>query len=238
MANGVKGAAPPSVEMLTWSGDNSIKFFVSKKEMRIFDELQMTAELTTEDKTSGKTGYKAVKNSKPYKVTLNALLFASLGVSVRDVATAAMKAVSDAKQGYITLGGKKLLACQFLMTKCAISDIEMTSNGKWVSAKAALTFEQADPAGAGTPQNPPGGGKPKGDGYAGYAVHTYSERNGGQWRILTGKPENASAYVLTVTLNGKKYHGYKPTKTPATRAPTSNRQYGPTKKPTPARTRD
>lgn len=216
-----------STTIIKWSGDKAVKFAISENEMKLLEDLQITAECKTEDKENGKTGIKQFKSSKPYKVTLNAMLFASLGVDVKSVALTMAKLAHGGKSGSLYMGKKKLFKPKFVLTKAQISDVDYLANGTWVSCKVALTFEEGK---GGSGNDGDSSKKKKKNGnkkYYGYCAWM----NGG-WKILGSTPSSAALYTLDVTIGGKLYHGYKPTAQPATSTdgqnnttPTANNPY-------------
>lgn len=199
-----------STTIIKWSGDKAVKFAISENEMKLLEDLQITAECKTEDKENGKTGIKQFKSSKPYKVTLNAMLFASLGVDVKSVALTMAKLAHGGKSGSLYMGKKKLFKPKFVLTKAQISDVDFLANGTWVSCKVALTFEEGK-GGSGKDSDGKDNKKNNGKKYYGYCIWT-----SGKWFVLGGTPSNANLYTTDVTINKKLYHGYKPTAQPTT----------------------
>lgn len=137
-------------EIASWNGHS---FVVSPTVIRGFTGLTITGSSETEDKTSDGDKYVSRKNGNPSQVSLVAELNALVGCDVRNEA---MKFIDDAyagKMGYFYMGGKKLIACQLMLTEASISETIIAPNGTWISCKVQLTMKQCskyDGSSAGT----------------------------------------------------------------------------------------
>lgn len=126
-------------EIAAWNGHS---FVVSPNLIRGFTGLTIKGSSETEDKTSDGQKYVSRKNSNPSEITLTAELNALTGC---DVKNEALKFVNEARSGaknYFYMGGKKLIACQLMLTEASVSETTIAANGTWVSCKVKLTMKQ------------------------------------------------------------------------------------------------
>lgn len=126
-------------EIASWNGHS---FTVSPKLIRGFTGLTIKGSSETEDKTSDGQKYVSRKNSNPSEITLTAELNALTGC---DVKNEALKFVDEARSGaknYFYMGGKKLIACQLMLTEASVSETTIAPNGTWISCKVKLTMKQ------------------------------------------------------------------------------------------------
>lgn len=126
-------------EIGAWNGH---QFIVSPTLIRGFTGLSIKGWSETEDMESGGQKYVSRKSSKPYEISLTVELNAFTGCAVQ---TEALKFVEEANNGaknYFYLGGKKLIACQLMLTEASVTEMEISPSGKWTRCKVKLTMKQ------------------------------------------------------------------------------------------------
>lgn len=126
-------------EIASWNGHS---FTVSPNLIRSFTGLTIKGSSETEDKTGDGQKYISRKNSNPSEISLTAELNAFTGC---DVKNEALKFVEEAREGaknYFYMGGKKLIACQLMLTEASVSETTIAPNGTFVSCKVKLTMKQ------------------------------------------------------------------------------------------------
>lgn len=126
-------------EIGAWNGH---QFIVSPKLIRGFTGLTIRGSSETEDKESDGQKYASRKNGNPSEISLTVDLNAFLGCDVKNEAIAFVQEANEGAKGYFYLDGKKLLACQLMLTKASVTETEISPGGKWTSCKVSLTMRQ------------------------------------------------------------------------------------------------
>ena len=128
-------------EIGRWNGH---KFIVSAQKIESFADLTIKSSSETEEKTASQQKYVSRKNGKPREISLTVQLRTGLGVDVRKEAEAFADEARAGARDYFYINNKKLDAYKLMLTDANISQIELSSGGKWVSADVALTLKQAE----------------------------------------------------------------------------------------------
>lgn len=126
-------------EIASWNGHS---FTVSPNLIRGFTGLTITGSSETEDMESDGQKYVSRKNSKPSEISLTAELNALTGCDVKGEAMAFVNEARSGATGYFYMSGKKLMACQLMLTDASISETTIAVNGTWVRCKVKLTMKQ------------------------------------------------------------------------------------------------
>lgn len=123
-----------------------INIEITAENALLLEELKVTAEAETDDKTKNNQKYVAYKNGKPAEVSFDLDVLAVFGQDVRQIVTLFLNAAQRGKKQYFYVGGEKIFPAQLMMTKAEASEIEISPSGKWVRAKIAISAKQADAA--------------------------------------------------------------------------------------------
>lgn len=122
-------------------GDRS--FYVKTNTIYSFSKLMYEFEAETEEVTNGTQRFIKVKAQKPRSTTLKVLLDARLGTDVRKHIDWYLDRVYKGSSAYLYVQGKKLLPCELIITKAAVSSMELAPDGKMIMAEMELTFTQS-----------------------------------------------------------------------------------------------
>ena len=126
-------------EIASWNGHS---FTVSPKLIRGFTGLTIRGSSETENKSSGGQNYVSRKNGNPSEIGLTAELSALTGCDVKNEALKFVNEAHSGAKGYFYMGGKKLIACQLMLTEASVSETTIAPNGTWISCKVKLTMKQ------------------------------------------------------------------------------------------------
>ena len=127
-------------EMGSWNGH---KFVVSPTLIRSFERLSFTGSSNTDTTTSDGQEFVTRKSGKPLEITLTVSLNASTGSNVRSEALAFVAQARDGHKNYLYVGSQKLVECQLMLTKAAVTETKYAPNGKMIAATVELTRQQA-----------------------------------------------------------------------------------------------
>lgn len=133
------------MQLAKWGGKT---FEVSASTVKSFKDLSYGIDLETEDKESNHQKYATKKNRKARTVSVKMPLMHSLGVNVRTETEWWMEQANTFAEDYFYLADtgaamKKLFECKMMLTKVAVSDVDMAPNGTMLHAMLALTFTQS-----------------------------------------------------------------------------------------------
>ena len=131
-----------TVDLVNWSGQKGVSFYLKSKEIRGVKDINISASLDTEDNEADSEKYTKKKNAGSYQITLTAVLNAALGVNVKEVAIAMTEAARQGKSGYFYMSTKKLFPSQFMATDAKITNLRLTRKGKWSYAEVEFTLKQ------------------------------------------------------------------------------------------------
>lgn len=126
-------------EIASWNGHS---FTVSSNLIRGFTGLTIKGSSETENKTSSSQNYVSRKNGNPSEIGLTADLNAFTGCDVKNEALKFVDEARNGAKGYFYMGGKKLIACQLMLTEASVSETTIAPNGTWISCKVKLTMKQ------------------------------------------------------------------------------------------------
>ena len=150
-------------DLITWSGNGGISFFIKSSEIRGVKDFSISASAETDDKTQNGEKFIKKKNSGSYQITMTAVLNAALGVDVQAVALKMTEAARKGDTGYFYTATSKLFPSNFMATDAKVNNIQMTSSGKWSYCEVALTLKQCSKfAGGSSGGGKSGGGKKSG----------------------------------------------------------------------------
>lgn len=166
-----KAYKPSDIDIVTWSGNGGISFFVKPTKVQGVTEMNIEASANTEEKEENGEKFAKKKTNGAIQITIKAVLNAFLGADVQAVATKAIEAARKGDCGYFYSYGKKLYTCQFMMIEAKAQNILMSGTGKWVSCELNMTLKQATKAGGG---DGGGGGSGGGGGGGGKGKKTYT----------------------------------------------------------------
>lgn len=133
------------MQLAKWGGKI---FEVSASTVKSFKDLSYGIDLETEDKESNHQKYATKKNRKARTVSVKMPLMHGLGVNVRTETEWWMEQANTFAEDYFYLADtgaamKKLFECKMMLTKVAVSDVDMATNGTMLHAMLALTFTQS-----------------------------------------------------------------------------------------------
>lgn len=160
---------PPDTDIVTWSGNGGISFFVKPTKVQGVSEISVEASANTEDKEEDGEKLAKRKTNGTIQITMKAVLNAFLGADVQGIANKAIEAARKGDSGYLYSYGKKLYTCQFIMADAKATNILMSGTGTWISCELNLTLKQTSKTGGATQAT---GGTPSGGG--GGSKKTYS----------------------------------------------------------------
>ena len=143
-------------DLITWSGNGGISFFIKSSEIRGVKDFSISASAETDDKTQNGEKFIKKKNSGSYQITMTAVLNAALGVDVQAVALKMTEAARKGDTGYFYTATSKLFPSNFMA-----NNIQMTSSGKWSYCEVALTLKQCSKFDGGSSGGGGGGGGKK-----------------------------------------------------------------------------
>ena len=203
-------------ELVNWSGGGGIAFFIKNNEIRGMKDFNISASAETEDKTSGGEKFIKKKNSGSYQIGITAVLNASLGVDVQSLAIKMAECARTGATGYFYTAGAKLFPSNFMCTDAKISNVQMTSKGKWSYCEVAWTLKQcskydgttgSSSSSGGGGKRSSGGGKKSGTGFwdkvkgtvQGVITGVKSVVSGVLGTINAAKKASASAYSNLTT---------------------------------------
>lgn len=164
-------ATASNADLVNWSGQKDVSFYLKSKEIRGVKDINISASLDTEDQEADGEKYTKKKNAGSYQITLTAVLNAALGVDVKTVAIAMTEAARQGKSGYFYMSTKKLFPSSFMATDAKITNLRLTRSGKWSYAEVEFTLKQASKYGGGTGSSSTGG-SPTGGGSSGGSTYT------------------------------------------------------------------
>ncbi|MBR3740105.1 MAG: hypothetical protein IKN04_06525 [Clostridia bacterium] len=148
-------------DLITWSGNGGISFFIKSSEIRGVKDFSISASAETDDKTQNGEKFIKKKNSGSYQITMTAVLNAALGVDVQAVALKMTEAARKGDTGYFYTATSKLFPSNFMATDAKVNNIQMTSSGKWSYCEVALTLKQCSKFDGGSSGGGGGGGGKK-----------------------------------------------------------------------------
>lgn len=129
-------------DLITWSGNGGISFFIKSSEIRGVKDFSISASAETEDKTQSSEKFTKKKNSGSYQITMTAVLNAALGVDVQALALKMTEAARKGDAGYFYTANSKLFPSNFMATDAKVNNIQMTGSGKWSYCEVTLTLKQ------------------------------------------------------------------------------------------------
>lgn len=119
-----------------------LRFEITSSGALLFDNLKLTAECETEDKTDNSQKYVSKKNGKPVQISFTVLLKAALGIDVEQ----SVSYILYAAQGNVTerlyIGQTCIFPFRMMMTKADVEEIQISPGGIWTSAKVKVTLKQ------------------------------------------------------------------------------------------------
>lgn len=137
-------------DLITWSGNGGISFFIKSNEIRGVKDFSISASAETEDKTQSSEKFIKKKNSGSYQISITAVLNAALGVDVQTLALKMTEAARKGDTGYFYTATSKLFPSKFMATDAKVNNIQMTGSGKWSYCEVALTLKQCSKFDGGT----------------------------------------------------------------------------------------
>lgn len=169
---------PPNTDIVTWSGNGGISFFVKPNKIQGVSELNIEASANVEEKEENSEKIAQKKTNGSIQITIRAYLNAFLGADVQETVNKAIEAARKGESGYFYSYGKKLFSNQFMMTEAKATNILMSGTGTWVSCELNLTLKQSTKADGSI--QPTGGGQhnPGGKGTTYTATVYYSASSG------------------------------------------------------------
>lgn len=166
---------PPDTDIVTWSGNGGISFFVKPTKVQGVSEISIEASANTEDKEEDDEKLAKKKTNGSIQITMRAILNAYLGADVQGIANKAIEAARRGDSGYLYSYGKKLFTCAFIMADAKASNILMSGTGTWISCDLSMTLKQTSKAGGSTMATGGGGsGGGSSGGGGGGGKKTYS----------------------------------------------------------------
>jgi len=129
-------------DIVTWSGNGGISFFVKPNAIQGIRELSIKASVDSEDKENGGEKYAGKKNNGAVEITVKAELNGYLGADVQAVAMRAVDAARRGETGYFYCYGKKLFGNQFMMMEAEIGSVTMTGSGVWSGCDLSMKLKQ------------------------------------------------------------------------------------------------
>lgn len=166
---------PPDTDIVTWSGNGGISFFVKPTKVQGVSEISIEASANTEDKEEDDEKLAKKKTNGSIQITMRAILNAYLGADVQGIANKAIEAARRGDSGYLYSYGKKLFTCAFIMADAKASNILMSGTGAWISCDLSMTLKQTSKAGGSTMATGGGGsGGGSSGGSGGGGKKTYS----------------------------------------------------------------
>jgi hypothetical protein len=147
-------------DIVTWSGNGGISFFVKPNAIQGIRELSIKASVDSEDKENGGEKYAGKKNNGAVEITVKAELNGYLGADVQAVAMRAVDAARRGETGYFYCYGKKLFGNQFMMMEAEIGSVTMTGSGVWTGCDLTMKMKGCS-KGDGAPALNTGKSKPK-----------------------------------------------------------------------------
>lgn len=161
-----------------WDG---IKFQISGTAATLMNNLRITAQSETEDKTSDGQSYAAIKNRKPTEVTITMPLVAALGNDVQAQVADLIDREKKSKEDYFYASGKKMLPYKLMIIRAEAEEIEISPSGKWVAATVNLGFIQSS-----------------GEDRAASAQNTYSGSSAGALSVVNAAKKTAQEQIRAV----------------------------------------
>lgn len=149
-------------DLITWSGNGGISFFIKSSEIRGVKDFSISASAETEDKTQSSEKFIKKKNSGSYQISITAVLNAALGVDVQTLALKMTEAARKGDTGYFYTATSKLFPSKFMATDAKVNNIQMTGSGKWSYCEVALTLKQCSKFDGGTSGSSGGSSKTSG----------------------------------------------------------------------------
>lgn len=168
---------PPDTDIVTWSGNGGISFFVKPNKIQGVSELNIEASANVEEKEENSEKFAKKKTNGSIQITIRAYLNAFLGADVQETVNKAIEAARKGESGYFYSYGKKLFSNQFMMTEAKATNILMSGTGAWVSCELNLTLKQSSKA-DGSVQPTGGGQQQTGKGKTYTATVYYSASSG------------------------------------------------------------
>lgn len=129
-------------ELISWSGNGGISFFLSSDSIRGFKDLVISASTKTKEEKADGEQFAKKESKGSYQITLTAILNEMLDDDIQTVALSMTEAARKGSSGYFYNGGKKLFPAKFMMTDAKISNLNMIPTGGWISCEVALTLKQ------------------------------------------------------------------------------------------------
>lgn len=121
----------------------SLKFEISASSALLFQNMKISSECETEDKTDSSQQYVSAKSGKPVQVTFTAVLNAALGEDVEKDVAYMLNAAQRSLQGYLYIAGKKAFPFKMMMVKAETEDIIFSPSGKWARTNVNVTLKQS-----------------------------------------------------------------------------------------------
>ena len=201
---------PPDTDIVTWSGNGGISFFVKPNKIQGVSELNIEASANIEEKEENSEKFAKKKTNGSIQITIRAYLNAFLGADVQETANKAIEAARKGESGYFYSYGKKLFSNQFMMTEAKATNILMSGTGAWVSCELNLTLKQSSKADGSV--QPTGGGQQGGGGGKYYKVQISGMSELKVWATsVQGAVTKACGanYTGYVSVDGSSHYVYK-----------------------------
>lgn len=201
---------PPDTDIVTWSGNGGISFFVKPNRIQGVSELNIEAGANVEEKEENDEKFAKRKTNGSIQISMRAYLNAYLGAEVQEIAARAIDAARKGESGYFYTYGKKMFSSQFMMADAKASNILMSGTGSWVSCELDLTLKQSSKADGSV--TPTGGGKTGSGGQKSYRVQMPGKN---EQKVSAGSVQEAvvkacgTDYVGYVTVDGEGYYVFR-----------------------------
>lgn len=129
--------------MATMAQFGSLKFEITSSTALLFQNLKLSAQCETEEKTADEQGFVSAKNGKPVEVSFSILLSAALGIDVRSAVTEVLNTAQRGGQEYFYVGGGKIFPFKMMMVNAETEEIQISPAGVWVFSKLNVTLKQS-----------------------------------------------------------------------------------------------
>lgn len=124
----------------------AIRFEVTSSTAMLFQDMKLTADCETEERTEDEQKYIAAKAGKPVQITMTIMLHAALGIDVRGTMLLLFHSSQRGLEDYFYCGGQKIFPFKMMLTKATLDSLQTAPSGNWISAKADVTLMQSEPA--------------------------------------------------------------------------------------------
>lgn len=121
----------------------SLQFEISSSTALLLENLKLSSECETEEKTGDEQKYVSSKNGKPVQASFAVILSAALGINVKDKVTEILNSAQRGDQAYFYIVGSKLFPFKMMMVSAATEEIQTSPSGVWVYAKVNITLKQS-----------------------------------------------------------------------------------------------